>query len=629
MWLDRESEIDLLAYEPFAELVNDILLDKKMNPLTIGLFGSWGVGKSTLLKLIQNKLQKNDSKKEKIVCIPLNAWVFEGYDDAKSALMESLLCALKEEKTVFYKFKDSIEELVKKINFFRLGSMAVKHGIPLVTGMTNPLGAMAYLMGNKDTIIEDVQKIAKEDNTENEESMINNIRSFRQEFKNLLDEAKIENLVVMIDDLDRCNPDRIIETLEAIKLFLSVPKTTFIIAIDDAVVKYSVKRKYPKVDEDDFGISENYIEKIIQLPIYIPELSESDITNYLLLLIFELYFTKDTVQKLMKKLMDNNLFLEGEKISINAIKEYIGDLENEKYLIQNDYDNFEKIFTIISKTSDVVSCMLKGNPRQAKRFLNTFLVRKKLGDIYYRGKENNIDYSILAKLVALEYIDKDLFRELYRWSIKNKGSNEIIELKTVTNIVNENKDIPDEFKKWNDVRVLKWLKSDPKELYNKNLLQYFYLSRESLDINYSILDNLTIEERKIYNEIMRTTKKVAYTRKIKDLKDNKKIKSSKIILAIIDSFKENIKLIDKCQAIYLEYEEYRSDIRDVLKRINEKEATINVCGVLNNMYRADKEAFVEVIKQLKANNLSERKLSIITQEYNDTNKSGRKNKGEE
>ncbi|GAA0742132.1 KAP family P-loop domain protein [Clostridium oceanicum] len=623
MWIDRESEIDLLAYEPFAELVNDILLDEKMNPLTIGLFGSWGVGKSTLLKLIEDKIKKNDSKKDKIICVPLNAWIFEGYDDAKSALMESLLCTLKKEESVFSKFKDSIEKLIKKVNFFRLGAMAVKHGIPLATGTANPLGVMAYLISNKDTIKEDVKKVVKEDSTEDEESMINNIRSFREEFKKLLDEANIENLVVMIDDLDRCNPDRIIETLEAIKLFLSVPKTTFIIAIDDAVVKYSVKRKYPKIDEEDFGISENYIEKIIQLPIYIPELSQSDITNYLLLLIFELYFTKDTVKKLMGKLMDNNLFLEGEKISINTINEYIDDLSNNKYLIQDSYDDFEKIFTIVSKTSDVVSCMLKGNPRQAKRFLNTFLIRKKLGDIYYKCKENNIDYSILAKLVALEYIDKDLFRELYRWSIKNKNSDEITELRTITDIVNENKEIPDEFKKWNDIRILKWLKSDPKELYNKNLLQYFYLSRESLNINYSILDNLTIEERKIYNEIMRINRKVAYTKKIKELKGNNKVKSSKIILAIIDSFKENIKLIDKCQAIYLEYEEYRSDIRDVLKKITKVNATAPVCGVLNNMYREDKESFAEVINQLKANNVSDQQLSVITKEDSNVNRSGR------
>ena len=53
----------------------------------------------------------------------------------------------------------------------------------------------------------------------------------------------------MIDDLDRCTPDRILETLEAIKLFLSVKNTTFIIAMDDDVITYSVKKKYPPLNQ--------------------------------------------------------------------------------------------------------------------------------------------------------------------------------------------------------------------------------------------------------------------------------------------------------------------------------------------------------------------------------------------
>lgn len=45
----------------------------------------------------------------------------------------------------------------------------------------------------------------------------------RQEiFEDLIEKSKINNLIVMIDDLDRCTPERVIETLEAIKLFLSV-----------------------------------------------------------------------------------------------------------------------------------------------------------------------------------------------------------------------------------------------------------------------------------------------------------------------------------------------------------------------------------------------------------------------
>lgn len=64
MWLDRESQIDLLAYSPFAELVTNITANERLNPLTIGLFGRWGAGKSTLLKLVE-KILKKEMKQRK------------------------------------------------------------------------------------------------------------------------------------------------------------------------------------------------------------------------------------------------------------------------------------------------------------------------------------------------------------------------------------------------------------------------------------------------------------------------------------------------------------------------------------------------------------------------------------
>lgn len=69
----------------------------------------------------------------------------------------------------------------------------------------------------------------------------------------------LEYLIIVIDNLDRCSPDRIIETMEAIKLFLSVQGTTFIIAIDEEVVSYPVQRKYPKFDDASLDISKGAI----------------------------------------------------------------------------------------------------------------------------------------------------------------------------------------------------------------------------------------------------------------------------------------------------------------------------------------------------------------------------------
>jgi len=49
MWLDNASEIDMLFYEPYANMISNIAKNKKYNPVTIGIFGFWGAGKSTLL----------------------------------------------------------------------------------------------------------------------------------------------------------------------------------------------------------------------------------------------------------------------------------------------------------------------------------------------------------------------------------------------------------------------------------------------------------------------------------------------------------------------------------------------------------------------------------------------------
>ena len=83
MWLDNASEIDMLFYEPYVKLITKITKNKKYNPLTIGIFGLWGAGKSTLLKLIENELK---DEKDKIVCVQINAWMFEGYEDALSLI---------------------------------------------------------------------------------------------------------------------------------------------------------------------------------------------------------------------------------------------------------------------------------------------------------------------------------------------------------------------------------------------------------------------------------------------------------------------------------------------------------------------------------------------------------------
>lgn len=73
MWLDNASEVDILFYEPYANVIADISQNPNYKPLTIGVFGVWGAGKSTLLKLIKQKIDEKAQKKEKTLCININA----------------------------------------------------------------------------------------------------------------------------------------------------------------------------------------------------------------------------------------------------------------------------------------------------------------------------------------------------------------------------------------------------------------------------------------------------------------------------------------------------------------------------------------------------------------------------
>ncbi|WP_395549398.1 MULTISPECIES: P-loop NTPase fold protein [unclassified Lacrimispora] len=623
MWIDRESEVDLLAYRPFADLVKDILLDDTMNPLTIGLLGSWGAGKSTLLELINHKL-KDIPENKKIARITLNAWSFEGYDDAKSALMEALLLELKENTPEFSTYKKGINSLIKKINVFRLGKFAFKYGAPTVASMFSPLGlggAAAYLGSKKDELIEDAKTLIKEeadDITQIDENtdVISNIREFKKEFQELIVDSKIDNLVVMIDDLDRCSPDRIIETLEAIKLFLSVPKTTYIIAIDDSVIKYSVKKTYPKIDNDDFGIVDNYIEKIIQLPIYIPELSDKDVTNYLLLLVVDLYFNKEVVEKLSYELTEKNAFFNGIVLNEDIIKQCIPEIENKCLLRQNkSYSDFCDMFKIVGRVAKVICVELKGNPRQAKRFLNTFIVRKKLGDIYDRDKSKKLNYEILAQLTALEYLDKELFRELYKACINPSNSEKVFELSLLFNIINNAEEFPNNLKDWDKPKMINWLKNaNIKDIGGEELLKYFYLSRESLHINFSALDELTLDERKEFNLLINLDRPQSINKEIENMINKAGINSDKIIRALIESFREDYKLINKCLPIYIKLGEYRQKIIDVIISMKLTDVTARMLMTFNNMYRVDNNCFKPVLLHLKKIGLDEEKISIITKE---------------
>jgi hypothetical protein len=113
------------------------------------------------------------------------------------------------------------------------------------------------------------------------------INAFRKAFDDLLEKAGVEQLVVLIDDLDRCLPDTAIETLEAVRLFVFTSRTAFVVAADEAMIEYAVRKHFPDLPESTGAqtYARNYLEKLIQVPFRIPALGDTETRIYVTLLL--------------------------------------------------------------------------------------------------------------------------------------------------------------------------------------------------------------------------------------------------------------------------------------------------------------------------------------------------------
>lgn len=95
MWKDSETEIDYLDFSYIVEIMKDTINDEKLLPSCIGLYGDWGSGKSSLMHMCKRQLEQQD---DGTVCLLFNGWLYESYDDAKTAIIASILDGIKENR---------------------------------------------------------------------------------------------------------------------------------------------------------------------------------------------------------------------------------------------------------------------------------------------------------------------------------------------------------------------------------------------------------------------------------------------------------------------------------------------------------------------------------------------------
>ncbi len=516
MWSDNETSEDLLGFKVHADLLIDIIKDESVLPITIGVFGDWGSGKSSILKIVNEEFEKEEDTDS--LCIYFNGWTFEGYDDAKAALLNSILKELENNKKIAAELKDTIKEKAKKlwksVDWMRGAGMVMKNiALPAVSAyFTGGVSLIPFAIKKLSEWGDDPEKIIEKlqseegkeiyksfikEGTEENTTSINAVAEFRKDFDELLKATGFKRLVVIIDDLDRCSPDRIIENLEAIKLFLNVPNTAFIIGADPRIVKYAIEYKYKNdkdIEEDNSRIVIDYLEKLIQLPYSLPRLSESEVETYISMLICKKEVGKSNFEKVLQKFNEYRLT---NKYSAFGLANF------EEILDPEDFRKVKNNVIAIPALAPLITNSLYGNPRQIKRFLNTYTIRKRLASVASLQSFND---AILAKLMILEYSEPKLFKKLFDWQITQDGiSKELSEIeekckeKSIDEVSSELGDSP--FKEWNKTKIIKWLQIEPM-LSGIDLRDYYWIARDKLENSITATSMIPPLVRKLFNELM-------------------------------------------------------------------------------------------------------------------------------
>ncbi|MER8627950.1 P-loop NTPase fold protein, partial [Mesorhizobium sp. M1143] len=123
MWSDSDTDVDFLNYSEVAEMVVDLLSDPKLLPLSVGVFGGWGIGKSTTLRLVEREL---DKAPDRYLVIKFDAWMYQDFDDARAALMSVISGALV--KAAPPALKDRAKSLIGRVNKLRFLGVAREAG---------------------------------------------------------------------------------------------------------------------------------------------------------------------------------------------------------------------------------------------------------------------------------------------------------------------------------------------------------------------------------------------------------------------------------------------------------------------------------------------------------------------
>lgn len=479
---------DRFRYQDFANNLRKII-ECNEAPFNIAIVGKWGLGKSSLVNMALAPLRKNGNKNDYLIC-DINAWKYEK-DEIGKAFLKELWEGISEKRVLsFYffhkeysniieamfkkdknnsKVKVGIRNFVKYLIGIGMASVAifaiycaVSNNFYNISFTVDQFVASTFLRYCKNIgsilIIPIVVWLGKLFMDKLNEPLYKKYEisfplvtqaDYEIYLKNLLDEYYKKNpnkkIIVVIDDLDRLSADKIVEALDALKLFMEYDRFIFIVPFDDEILKNALRikriRGISTYDSEYDG--EMVLDKIFQYKMYLPQLIRYDMRNYA----FEIC----------------------KNDCSDFIKEYCND----------NYKLFEEIVGKILIHSGV------STPRQVKKIINTFVEnvmvirdREKAGKVGEGFATEKIGLQTIAKISVLQ----SDYNEFYDLLFKDASAiSEILEVHRS----NGEKESPELIKNYFDDKNVLERKYEPlvnyliftENLGHSNITPYLYMSQ--------------------------------------------------------------------------------------------------------------------------------------------------------
>ena len=513
MWSDNETTIDYLNFGVVADACAKLLQQTNGRPISVGVSGGWGVGKTSLVRMIEGRLKQADTPgTNTYVIVTFNPWLYQDFEGARSALLqlvgdEVLRLAAKSEPLL-----KKAKRLLKRINFLRLAQLGGEAAVTLYTGV--PVGSIGsavmkaagfFGVGGNDDAKESVDGEGEKKEKSAEEGMPNDllkpaepvslpneIQAFRNALEELLEELKV-TLVVFVDDLDRCLPKTAISTLESIRLLLFLTRSAFVVAADNEFIRGAVR-----VHFEGTGISSevatNYFDKLIQVPLHVPRLGINEAKAYLSLLLMERahadgIFEKvefDAAKEAIPKRLQTSW--KGDAVTSEFLQSLVG-LGNTPMLELMQLA--EGLAPLLTQSSAV-----NANPRLMKRFLNTVYLRSALAT----PQGIDLDIPSLAKWHLVERCDETLSNALAA-RVSSDADGRVPVLREAEAAAAAGTPLPEPFK--DDPFSREWLQLKP-QLGDMDLRPLLHLSRDTATRDFGA-DNMTDQGRALRDALVAAT----------------------------------------------------------------------------------------------------------------------------